>query len=349
MRVLSATDAINPAIEHAKALLKPFSLRLWLKLGFVAFIAEMSGQFTIPPVGNLHSPAHSAFPTSSGIGAAAGGITLLAIIAIGVIVFLIGLVLFYLGSRMQLVLMDLVATRTTLVAPAWHRTSPRTWRWIGLKLACFLTVIAFLAAVLFVPMLYLIRSMPSGNGQPPTPAFFGTFALFFITIFSVVMIILLMTWFLRDLVLPFILFEDAPLGTALRSATSIVRREPGSVLFYFCMKFALTLLASIAAELCILLAMIALGIPVGIVAGGLWLALRHAGLFATAVMYVSFALLGAIFLTALVCTILCIGGAVLIFYQTYALYFLGGRLPQLGDLLEPPPPPLELQPSFHPS
>ena len=163
------------------------------------------------------------------------------------------------------------------------------------------------------------------------------------------MVILLLTWFLRDLVLPFILFDDAPLGTALRNATTIVRREPGSVLFYFCMKFAVTLLASIAAELCILLAMLALGIPIGIVAGGLWLVLRHAGLFATTVMYVSFALLGAVFLAALVCTIICIGGAVLIFYQTYALYFLGGRLPQLGDLLEPPPPPLEFQPLLHPS
>ena len=180
MRVLSATEAINPAIEHAKALLKPFSLRLWLKLGFVAFIAEMSGQFTIPPVGNFHSPAHTAFPTSSGIGAVAGGITILALVAIGVIVFLIGLALFYLGSRMQLVLMDLVATRSTLVAPAWHRTSSRTWRWIGLKLVCVLTVIAFLAVILFAPVLYLIRSMPTGNGQPPAPAFVGTFVLLFV-------------------------------------------------------------------------------------------------------------------------------------------------------------------------
>ena len=33
MRPLSATEAISPAIEHTRALLQPFSLKLWLKLG----------------------------------------------------------------------------------------------------------------------------------------------------------------------------------------------------------------------------------------------------------------------------------------------------------------------------
>ena len=51
MTPLSATEAISPAIEHAKALLRPFSLKLWLKLGLVALLAEMGGEFTFsfPP------------------------------------------------------------------------------------------------------------------------------------------------------------------------------------------------------------------------------------------------------------------------------------------------------------
>ena len=57
-------------------------------------------------------------------------------------------------------------------------------------------------------------------------------------------------------------------------------------------------------------------------------------------MYISFALLGAIALGILFVVVVCIAGAVLTFYQAYALYFVGGRIPNLGNLLQPPPPPL---------
>ena len=47
MRVLSATEAINPAIEHTKALLRPFSLRL----AAVSSIGLLGGA---PSLGNSH-------------------------------------------------------------------------------------------------------------------------------------------------------------------------------------------------------------------------------------------------------------------------------------------------------
>jgi len=110
---LNATEAISPAIEHTKALLQPFSLKLWLKLGLVALLAEAGAQFLVPPVGSPHTPVGS---SSSGIGSVSGGVgfttpQLVALfVAIGVVAFLVGLALFYLSSRMQLVLMDIVAT-----------------------------------------------------------------------------------------------------------------------------------------------------------------------------------------------------------------------------------------------
>jgi len=115
MRTLSATDAFTPAIERTKAILRPFSLKLWLKLGLVALIAEMGMQFIFPPVG---VPPHS---SSSGIGASAGGVTPLHVtvfVVVGVAMAVLGLVLIYFGSRMQLVLMEMVATRSTL-AQLW--------------------------------------------------------------------------------------------------------------------------------------------------------------------------------------------------------------------------------------
>lgn len=107
------------------------------------------------------------------------------------------------------------------------------------------------------------------------------------------------------------------------------------------MKFAFTIAAGIAAELCILAVLLVLAIPTGLIGGVFWLALHHAGEFGILFMYVSFGLLGVISLAAFLVAIICIVGATLVFYQAYALYFLGGRIPRLGDLLEPPPPFLE--------
>ncbi|HWW97649.1 MAG TPA: hypothetical protein VNY74_08125 [Edaphobacter sp.] len=339
MTPLTATEAISPAVEHAKTLLRPFSLKLWLKLGLVALIAEAGAQFLFPPLGN-HAPASA----PSGIGAASGGLTsamVAVFIVIGVIALLLGLAFFYLSSRLQLVLMDMVATRTTLVAPVWHRTASRTWRWIGFKVVTYLAIFLVAGAILVVPLLYFLRSLPRGNAQP-APAFFGTFVLVFLMVFVVFFVILLAIWSTRDFVLPFLLFEDQTVGDAVRSAWSLFRREPGSFLFYLFMKFVLCLVAGIVAEFCIALYVLVLCLPIGGVAAALWFLLHQSGPFTTAIMYTSFALLGLVFLAAVLGAILCISCAVLIFYQAYTLYFLGGRIPVIGNLLQPqrpePPP-----------
>lgn len=116
MRPLSATDAFTPALDRTKAMLQPFSLKLWLKLGLVALIAEMGMQFFVPPAG---SPSHS---SSSGIGASGSVNPLLftALIVGAVVGGILCLVFLYFGSRMQLVLMEMVATRSTLVGPSWR-------------------------------------------------------------------------------------------------------------------------------------------------------------------------------------------------------------------------------------
>jgi hypothetical protein len=333
MTPLTATEAISPAIEHTKALLQPFSLRSWLKLGLVALLAEAGAQFIFPPVGNP-TPAHS-----SGIGAVSGGITSMMVgvfVAIAVVGILVGLAIVYFSSRMQLVLMDIVATRTTLVAPAWHRTASRTWRWIGFKVAAFFSIMVVACVVLVVPFIYLVRSMPRGHGQPPAPAFLGSFVLIFLLFFVVIVIMMLAIWSMRDFVLPFLLFEDATVGDALRNASTLIRREPGSFLFYLFMKLVVSIAAGILAEICIAISMLILCVPLGGVAAAFWFLLHQSGPLGTAIMYISFGLLGLVFLAVFLGAIICISCAVLTFYQAYALYFLGGRIPVIGNLLQPP-------------
>lgn len=337
MRVLSATEAISPAIERTKAMLLPFRLKLWLKLGIIAILAEAGFQFS-SPIGNPGIGSHG---TGSGIGGIAGGLTALFIVLaiIGAFIALaVGLALFYLGSRLQLVLMDLVATRTTVVTPAWHRTGPRTWRWIGLKILFFLVILLCMGILLIYPIIVFFRSFRSGSNLQPGAAFFGTFFLFLAMVLFLIFVIVLATWLLRDFILPFVLFEDASISAAFTRAMELIRREPGPVLFYLLMKFLLSLAAGIAAEICIFLAALVGAIPLGLIAGLVWLAMHQTS--ATLIMYVVFGLLALVFIAWIVPAAICISAPVMIFYQAYALYFLGGRIPALGNLLEPPPPPM---------
>jgi hypothetical protein len=336
MRRLSATDAFTPALEHTKAMLAPFSLGRVLKLGLIAFLAEMSTQLFLPPMGNFAPPSPA---VSTQAAAISHGMTI-AFIIFGSAAFVFGLALLYFGSRLQLVLMELVATRTTLVGPSWRKQSSKTWRWIGVKVMGLLAAFIIVGIIAVFPIIHFVRSMPSNPQQPPTSAFLANFFLFFITIAAAVFMLMLAIWILRDFVMPYIVFENATMRAAIRAAIALIRRETGSVLFYLLMKIVFTMAAGLAAELLLFVGALIAAVPLGLIGAIAWFALHHANSSIPIFLYVILGMLGAIFIVWMVVLSLCAMCAVLIFYQAYALYFLGGRISALGDLLEPPPPPI---------
>lgn len=338
MRILSAVESVSPAIEHAKAMFLPFSLPRVLKLGLVALLAELSAQFIFPPGSTRpHSNGQPSFSVTPHLA--------IILAVIGILFFLVGLCFVYFGSRMQFVLMDLVAYRTTFVSPSWRRHAPQTWPWIGLKIVSILLILAIIGIVAVWPIVHFV-----GGGAVQSTGFSGNFyLLLFVTIAGAVLIIMLCIWFLRDFVLPFLVFEGATIRVALRRAFDLVRNEPADALLYFLLKFVLFIGTAIAAELCIAAAALVAAIPLGLIGGALWFLLRNVGEIGTLLLSIGLGLLCVIFAACVLLAAICTAGAVLVFYQAYALYFLGGRIPALGNLLEPPPPPLmevtPLQPS----
>src|SRR5581483_6394279 len=144
MPPLSATDAITPAWQHTRRLLLgPRDPRLFFKIAAVAFFAELlSGTFSFSP---FHAP-HSA--TGAGAAPALGAAILAIIVVCAAVGLLIGLVFFYLSSRLQFTIFHVVLRSETFVAPIWRRYSAATWRWMGLKILLFLCAFACLAPIL---------------------------------------------------------------------------------------------------------------------------------------------------------------------------------------------------------
>jgi hypothetical protein len=152
MNPLSAIDAISPALAHTRRLLwHPRNWRLMLKIGAVAVFAQMGGANfngnSVPNNLGSGSPHTGDFPHAAAMAAIVSIIIVAAVIGL-----MIGLAFFYIGSRLQFTLFEIVLRSDTTVAPIWRRYGAATWRWIGLKilffLACFAVCAPFLIPII---------------------------------------------------------------------------------------------------------------------------------------------------------------------------------------------------------
>jgi hypothetical protein len=342
MRPLSATECVTPAIERTKSLLfRPFHWTAFLKLTAIAFFAEIGSGF------GLSSPGrHGHMP---GVPAPAQAMIVAILLGIFLVAMVIGLVMLYVGSRLQLVTFHVVATRQTTIAPIWRKYSGLTWRWLGLKILFFLVFMLVLLAALAPVILSMVKHMPSGE-TPPTVAFFSHILLFLSVTFLVVIVVGAAYFLLRDLTLPYLALEDLPITAALSRLRSLIAAEPGEIALYILFRFLLGLVAAIGAEVLIALTLIVSLIPFALIGGALWLALHNAGTVGIAALIASATVGGLVLFFWMACVTIGIVGTMFVFTQAYALYFLGGRYPLLGNVLEPapflhftPPPPLPAQ------
>ena len=332
MRPLSATEAIGPALERTKdVLFRPFHWRTFFKIAAVAFFAEMGG-FNSSSFSNGSGGTHNIPP------AVLAFLIAFAVI-IGLVSLVIGLILLYIGSRLQLVLVELVATRQTIISPMWRRVGTTTWRWIGFKLLFILCILA--VAMPFIVPLILFFVHHGGSGNPFSGLHIAEILLFAVAAFVAVIVIAVVYTLVRDFALPSISLEGVQLSESLRRLRGLVNAEPGQVALYVLLRLLLGLVFGLVAYMAIAIVLLLSLIPPGIVGAILWAILHKAGTGGT----VALAGLGILGLFLFVCwavfVVINLIGAVLVFNQAYALCFLGGRYPLLGDLLDrstPPPP-----------
>lgn len=325
MQPLSATECISPALQRTKDLLaRPFRVGTYLKLTALAFFAELgTGSCNFGSPGRTHG-AHGLPP---------GLIAFF--VAFAVVLVFVGLVIWavmlYVSSRLQLTLVELVATRQQYVSPFWRRQGASTWRWIGLKLAYILGVVVLVAALGAPFAIYAIRHrIFSGAATPPFGWIFIVIPLALLVGVAAAAIYAV----LRGLAMPSIALEGVPASEAIRRARAIVDAEPGQVGLFILLQVLLTIAMVIAAEILIILVALISLIPVGLVGGAAWLTLHHSGSGGTALLIALAIVAAIVFVGWMALVAIGLLGPVQIFTQAYSLYFLGGRYPLLGDLLD---------------
>lgn len=327
MRRLNAIDAIGPAWDHTQALMyAPRRWKLMVKLGAVAFFAQMGGcnsSFNGPnrALGRIHHPL----------------MAMSLLVVIGVVALAIFLVTFYVSSRLQFVLFEIVLRRDTWVAPIWRRYGAATWRWIGLKLLFFVAALVCMAPLLVPIVLYFVRIAHSGKSQSDLGISFGYLFLLFGLLFLVAIAIAGVYVVLESFGLPSMALEATPLGETVRRVWGLLKAEPWQVIGYVLMRFLLNFAGAIGCEIVLVIAGLVLAVPLGGGAFILWLTLKSASLAGHLVMVAGWVVLAIIFVVLIFIGAMILLGGLMVFLQAYALYFLGGRYRLVGEYLEPEP------------
>jgi hypothetical protein len=331
MRPLSASEAISPAIDRTKAVLfQPFRVGRSWKLAATAYLSVMGLLFIPTPLAVLFSPARG--------GGAFGAFSYLFAAGIGITFSAVMFLFFYIGSRLQFVLFAIVLEKSEMVAPLWRRYGARNWRWLGLQL-----ILSIAACVVFgAPIFYFFRSLmanlPVQPGQPLSPQVLGNILLLYAFILLPIFGLMLLSSLLSDFVLPSIALEDTTLSDALGRFFQLIKTEPLQMLSFVAFKALLAIAGAIAMQIAIITAEIVAAIPLGLLGTLGWYLFRSSGTIGHVLMIAGAITLGLIFVAFLFYISLLVMGCLQTFFQAYALYFLGGRYPLLGDLLEPPPP-----------
>ncbi|HEY4356720.1 MAG TPA: hypothetical protein VGN16_13295 [Acidobacteriaceae bacterium] len=344
MQILSAVDAISPAFERMKLVMfSPFRKGRTWKLGITGYLSFAGTIFLpfsliyalialmfrdkIPPVG------------------------VYIIIAAALTLTALYVFIFVLCSRLQFAFFDIVLNRGEFVAPAWRKYGPQSWRWTSVKIIAGTIVTLLLAWPIMAGVQHMIRIAPALStmsaepGQPPPPqlfefiiAFYGMYFAFF----AVFGIYYLVAAILSSFMVPTMALEDASVKDSFRRFIGFVRRETAQFFLYIIVRFGLGLVGYMGVTMAFQLVLILVFLISGVVLGAIGLLLHVVGVPNTPLF-----VLGGIlfFLIYMGSTIYIFGlglGAYFTFFEAHTLYFLGGRYPKLGELLEkstPPPPP----------
>lgn len=338
MQILSALDAISPAFSRTKLVLfSPFRKGRTWKLAATAYLTIMSTIFV---------PYFLVGLFFIGMAKEAGGTSGVAIlVSVCVIATMVYLLVFYLCSQLRFAFFDIVLNRGEFIAPVWRKYSVPAVKWT----VCKVVLGTFATAVVAAPMAAWIRHMipvfaalPIKPGQEQSPQFMEAIFSFYGAILIVEIgfgIFYLISSLLGDFIVPSLALEDTTLAEAFKRLGKLIRHEPGQFTLYAVLKVGLALAGWMAQTIAFYIVFLVVGLVVGLIAAIVGFALHALGVSTTVLFALGIALGVVVYLVLIFYVMFIAIGTVMTFLEAYSLYFLGGRYPMLGNLLDQSTPP----------
>jgi hypothetical protein len=338
MNVLSAAQAVSPAIDRTKRLLfQPFRWSTYLKLAVVACITEGFSA----NLNHNFSHSDSSWPHGGGLTPFHLSPDLIALIVLAFLAcFALCIFIFYLVTRLRFAFFHCLVHQTTEIRPGWRLYREQALRFFKVSLLIGLLLLGITIS-LMLPFAFkffdIYSAVQAGGHLDPVRVF-----LLLLAFIPVALLLSLALWavkvIMHDFMLPHVALDDASVEEAWAQVRSRIEAETGQFFVYMLLRLILPALAGIAVFLL-------LAIPALMIFGSL--ALSAAGIHAllaaetglAAVIRIAFeALFGIIGACIALFLGITLGGPIATWIRNYALLFYGGRYKPLGDILSPPQP-----------
>lgn len=333
MYVLTATEAISPAINRTKNLLfRPFRWGTFLKLCAVALITEGFSSNSNSHRGGS-SNLNPSFPISgfSPEWIAAG-------VAIGLLVLLICIALFYLIVRLRFALFDCLIHQTTAIRPGWrlYREKARRFFLFNLVVGLVYLVLGAIAVLPFLPKVLHLIQESKATGQIDWPAVFALVLPLLPVVLVLILLAIAVDMVLRDFMLPHVALEDASVAEAWYAVIEKIGAEKGGFFVYAVLRILLPLVAVIGLFIVLIVPGIIIFGSLGVLVAAIHAVTVGAAPAIAAVGMVLEGIVGVFMFALGVLVTICVGGPLCVAIRNYALVFYGGRFKALGEILYPP-------------
>ena len=330
--VLSPIESLSPAWnETLRLLFRPFLGRRWIALSVVCLFlgggtssAAFQWGFGALPI-DLHT-SELLLRIRLMIAQHLSLLVLAAVLSLGLILGLI-----YARCVLRFVLIDAVIRQDVAVGAAWKnlKSSGRSYfLWV---LGVVGVILAMVSGVTIVSFRYLSLLREAGHPEWVASLLLVTELVAVVFIGLLIAIIITLT---DDLVAPVMYADRIPLPAAWRIVWRISRRDPGTLLFYVVLRFAVSMGISIAVLFVLFPALMGLSSGALVSAALVILALRVVGLaWAWNPVTMVFGALALCIFTALLFALLSVVGMPgQVYLQNYGVRFIASRVPSLGAL-----------------
>ena len=341
---ISAVDAVNPAIQHAKKqLTQPFRLGQWARLAFVGFLAGEASfgggcnvpNFQVPQTQGGSQKLLAATPSWL----PANPVLAAALIAAAIVVaVLLWLGFAYLNSMMRFVLFDSIVNKECRIREYWRRRLRPGFRLFLWQLgfgACMLVALTILVGI--PAAIALAAGWLKNPNQHLAPLILGGIFLFFVFL-AFFISVLLVAVFTKDFIVPQMALEDISAMEGWRRFWGMLKAEQGGYAGYIGMKIILAIGASIIFGITFIVILL-VAIPVGGVGVAVAIVLSKTAHLAWNAYTITLAVIGVSILLAIIFFLVAfISVPAIVFFPAYSIHFLASRYRALDAILHPAPP-----------
>ena len=331
-------------MQRARAMLKPFRLGVWLKMGFIGWLAgelvsfNFGAQVPSFPAGFPPGAGHPSHPRPQIPSNIPWEHVIPFLVVLGALVLITVLLFAFLFSRFRFILFDCALTGEIRIGRGWNLYSAQGTRYFGFWLLLSVLSLSALVLICGVPLANAFHSGVFDRMADDPGPLFAFIGSLFLGLFLFGLVMYVVGTFAKDFLVPLMALDNLSVSEAWAALLRMMKAQPGSFAAYLGMKLVLYIAMGILLTVCMIIVVLILMVPTVIVAVAVAASLKGgatltAGVFG-AMMISALMVIGILF-----CVLLLATAPFSAFFASYSLYFMGGRYPKLGAILWPDAPP----------